>query len=96
MFPLATQRTQKNDKIDKMSSVGLAVCFLVTYATLSSAVGLLLAAYMEGFLIADLVSFTTIGIGSYLVLHLALPEQMSLIDTRLLHELAKRNLIEFK
>lgn len=93
---MATQRTQKKDSIDKMSSVGLALCFLVVYVTLSFAMGLLLASYMEGFLIASFVSFSTIGLGSYLVLHLALPEQMSLIDTRLLHELAKRKLIEFK
>ena len=95
-IPLATQRTQKNDSIDKMSSIGLVACFLVVYVTLSFAGGILLADYVESFLVATLLSFTTIGIGSYMILHLILPEQMSLIDTRLLHELAKRKLIEFK
>lgn len=92
---MATQRTQKDDKADRMSSISIIVSSLVVYVILSFAGGLFFSTYV-GSLLSNLVSFSTIGIILYFVLHFLLPDQMSLVDTRLLHELAKRKLIEFR
>lgn len=93
---MAAQKTQRGDKVDKVSSLGIIVSFLVIYATLAFASSFLVSPYIGSLLLANLVSFFVVGVVSFYILQWLLPRQMSLVDTFLLHELAKRKLIEFR
>lgn len=92
---MATQRTQRDDEADRISSIAIVVSSLVVYIIVSITCGLFFSVYVGSFL-SNLLSFSVLGIIQYIVLHFLLPDQMSKVDTRLLHELAKRKLIEFR
>ena len=93
---MAIQRTQRDDRTTKISNIGLLVAFIIAYVIFSFALGFVLSTIVQNYLMACVLSFTSIGVASYLGVHFVLPSEMALIDTRLLHEFAKRKLVEFR
>ena|GEM_PF-3708164 len=93
---MAVQDAQKNDRTARISYVGIFVLFLIVYFSTSFTISFALSPIINSYLIACFLSFSSIGVVSYLGIHLLLPSEMSRIDTRLLHELAKRKLVELR
>jgi hypothetical protein len=92
---MAIQRGQRNEGESKISNVGLLVCFATLYVIFSIAMSFVIAAAVQSYLMGCAISFTLIGFVFYFGVHYLLPREMAKIDTRLVHELAKRRLVEF-
>ena len=95
-FIVAVKGTQKDDRSTRISDVGILVLTVIAYVVFSFAACFIFSAFIRNYSMACLVSFSTIGFASYLGMHFVLPVEMSRFDARLLHELAKRKLVEFK
>ena len=93
---VAVQSAQRNDRSVKISNIGLLVAFIVAYVAFSLAIAFVLSTIAQNYLMDCMLSFASIGIASYLGMHFVLPNEMAQIDTRLLHELAKHRLVEFR
>ena len=93
---MAVQGAQRNDRTARISYIGIFVLSFIVYLSTSFTTSFALSYIINSYLMACVLSFSSIGVVSYLAMHLLLPSEMSRIDTRLLHELAKRKLIEFR
>ena len=91
---MTTQRTQTGIS-SRLSTIGLFASFIVAYAVFSLIVALVILPIVVSLFMACVLSFSSIGLASYIMVHFVMPEEMSRIHSRLLHELAKRKLIEF-
>ncbi len=93
---MAVQGAQKNDRTARVSYIGIFVMYIIVYISTSFTMMFALSSVVNSYLMACFLSFSSIGVTSYLGMHFLLPSEMSRIDTRLLHELAKRKLVEFR
>ena len=92
---MPVQKT-RNDKEERVTQWGLLGSFFVLAVLISFILGYYLWGIVGNFFLAQLLSFLLVGLLSLVAVHYALPSDVSRFDTRLLHELAKRHLIEFQ
>lgn len=79
----------------RLSEIGLLASFIIAYGVFSLIVALATLPLIGSFLLASILSYSSVGLLSYVLVDFILPEEMSRVHSRLLHELAKRKLIEF-
>jgi hypothetical protein len=93
---LAVKGAQKDDRTTRASDIGILVLSLIAYIVFSFAACFVFALFIHDYLVACALSFTSVGFVSYLGMHFVLPIEMSRFDARVLHEFAKRKLIDFQ
>jgi hypothetical protein len=93
---MALQRTQKNDRRKRIFSVGVLSLLIIAYVIISFVVANVLSTTVPNYPMACALSFPSVAIAFYLGMHFVMPSQMAQVDSRLLHELAKRKLVEFR
>lgn len=91
---MTAQRTQ-HSMTRRLSEIGLLASFIIAYGVFSLIVALATLPLIGSFLLASILSYSSVGLLSYVLVDFILPEEMSRVHSRLLHELAKRKLIEF-
>jgi uncharacterized membrane protein YdjX (TVP38/TMEM64 family) len=90
---LAIQHEEKQ-KTSRAYDVTVLVSFLVMSAVFALAGGLLLTPVVGSITVASLISFALTGIIAFALMHVIFSDEMSQLDSRMLHELAKRRLVE--
>lgn len=93
---MAVKGKQKDDKTTTISNIGMLVTSVIAYVIFSFAACYIVSVFVQNYLMIYIISFTVVGIGYFLGMHFILPMEMSRVDARLLHEMAKRKLIEFE
>lgn len=63
-------------------------------AVIAFACGLCLVPLVNSYLVANLISFLSTGAAAFALMHFVFSNEMSEFDSRVLHELARRRLIE--
>jgi hypothetical protein len=89
---MAVQRAEKNSSRSHDYPVILA--FIVMCAVIAFAGGLCLTLIFPSYVSANVVSFLLTGAAAFVIMHFIFTEEMSQFDSRVLHELAKRKLVE--
>lgn len=93
---MTVKGAQKDDRTTRISDIGIFVLSLIAYIVFSFAACFVISSVVHSYPAALMISFVSIGFASYLGMHFVLPAEMSRFDARLMHELAKRKLIEFE
>jgi hypothetical protein len=93
---LATHEKQKNERISRDSNIGIGFAFVVSVLTFSIVIESSLSGILNSPLMAFIFGLFVSGVGTYVAMHMLVPRQFASIDTRLIHELAKRGLVEFQ
>ena len=91
---MTTQKTESGI-MSKLSEIGLLASFIVAYGVFSLIVALVILPLVGSLPLACVLSYFSVGVASYVLVNFVIPEEMSRVHSRLLHELAKRKLIEF-
>ncbi len=94
-MPMAVQSTPDH-RTKAISNYGMIACILFTYIVFSYCTALLFVTFVQSYLFACVLSFASVGIVFGFIVQMALPEETSHLETRLLHELAKRRLVVFE
>lgn len=92
-FPLPAQSV-RNDKIHRVSIIGQLFCYLALFVMISIVLGDAFLGFFGNYFLAEVLSLSFVAMVVYLFLHLVLFESISKFDSRVLHELAKRGLVE--
>ena len=90
---MAVQRAEKS-KSSRTSEISVILSFVVMCAVIAFACGLCLVPLVNSYLVANLISFLSTGAVAFALMHFIFSNEMSQFDSRVLHELAKRGLVE--
>ena len=91
---MAIQHEEKKKDESKAYDITILISFLVLSCAFGLSAAIILGVVVKSLLMASLISLISTCTVSFTVLHIVFSNEMSQFDSRMLHELSKRKLIE--